>query len=200
MKKLCCICLLFSLTLLPIHANTSADVTLASCTDGDTAHFYIDGKDTKVRFLAINAPEYTKEKEPFGKEASEYVCRKLKEANTITLEYDDGSDKTDKYDRVLAWVYVDGTLLQKELIEQGLAEVKYLYGDYAYTKELQTLEKEAKAQKLGMWSETTKHEEQVPYMMTAIGGVLLILAGVFLTRGRKRKKLIAQGIQILKKK
>ena len=117
-------------------ANDKVSVQLAKCTDGDTAHFMIHGEDRTVRFLAVDTPEYTKEKEPYGKEASEFTCQMLKEADTIELEYDSGSDAQDKYGRELAWVYVDGQLLQRLLVEQGLAEVAYIYGDYAYIDEL----------------------------------------------------------------
>ena len=39
--------------------------------DGDTIGVTIDGKYYKVRFIGINCPEYTKEIEPYGKEATE---------------------------------------------------------------------------------------------------------------------------------
>ena len=35
-------------------------------------------------------------------------------------------EKTDKYGRTLAWVYADDRLVQMELVQQGLAEVKYI--------------------------------------------------------------------------
>lgn len=203
-KKLLLTLILFLFVCLPIQANTKKTVTLSKCTDGDTAHFMVDGKDTTVRFLAVNAPEYTKEKEFYGKEASEYVCDRLTKAKQIELEYDEGSDRTDKYGRDLAWIFVDGTLLEKDLVKQGYAEVKYIYGDYAYTDELKALEKEAKAQKLGMWSDNqtaSQQEEELPYMMSAIGGVILILAGTFFVKGkRNKKKLIKQGIKQIKRK
>ena len=44
-------------------------------------------------------------------------------------------------------------LLQQKLVEEGYAEVKYLYGDYKYTNQLQKSEKEAKAKKSKIWSE-----------------------------------------------
>ena len=52
-------------------------VKLTKCTDGDTAHFMIDGQDTTVRFLAIDTPETKKPNtpvQPYGKEASRYTC------------------------------------------------------------------------------------------------------------------------------
>lgn len=202
-KKILLIAMMVMMCMLPIEANSKKMVKLSKCTDGDTAHFLIDGKDKTVRFLAINAPEYTKEKEPYGKEASEYVCNVLTNAKKIQLEFDDGSDETDKYGRVLAWVYVDGKLVQRELVKQGLAEVKYIYGDYAYTDELKALEKEAKAQKLNMWSNTTTKDEDdtMPYYLSAAGGVVLILIGTFFVKGkRNKKKIIKQGMKQLKRK
>ena len=202
-KKILLIAMMVMMCILPIEANSKKTVKLSKCTDGDTAHFLIDGKDKTVRFLAINAPEYTKEKEPYGKEASEYVCDVLTNAKKIQLEFDDGSDETDKYGRVLAWVYADGKLVQRELVKQGLAEVKYIYGDYAYTDELKALEKEAKAQKLNMWSNTTTKDEDdtIPYYLSAAGGVVLILVGTFFVKGkRNKKKMIKQGMKQLKRK
>ncbi|MDD6224337.1 MAG: thermonuclease family protein, partial [bacterium] len=53
------------------------------------------------------------------------------------------------------------TLLQESLIERGLAEVAYLYGDYKYTARLETVQKMAKENKVGFWSEETEKVEKV---------------------------------------
>ena len=204
MKKLVCILCLLLVSFTPIFANTKEEVTLNRCVDGDTAHFMIDGEDVTVRFLAINAPEYTKKKEPYGKEASAFVCDALTNAKKIVLEYDDGSDKTDKYGRRLAWVYVDGKLLQKELVKRGLAEVKFIYGDYAYTDELKKLEQKAKDQQLNMWSDGVVEQEEdkttTPYILSVIAGVGCIVIGAFFTKGkRNQKRMIKKGISFLQK-
>lgn len=169
-------------------ANTRIKVELAKCTDGDTAHFYIAGKDTTVRFLAVDTPEYTKEKEPYGKEASEFTCQMLSHAEVIELEYDDGSDKSDKYGRDLAWVFVDGILLQKELTARGLAEVTYIYGEYAYTEELYRAQEEAQRQKLRIWSDTEEESfDWYTLIAMMIGAVVIVLLTLSGTKGKKRK-------------
>lgn len=130
-------------------------VSFSDCVDGDTAKLVLGKEEIKVRFLAVDTPESvhpTKKVEPYGKEASNYTCNSLKNAKKIEIEYDSNSDKTDKYKRHLVWIYVDGKLLQKELISKGYAEVAYLYGDYSYTDELKKAEKEAKSKKIGIWS------------------------------------------------
>lgn len=138
-----------------IYASEKYNVKLSKCVDGDTARFILKKEEIKARFLAIDTPESvhpTKEVQPFGKEASEYTCNKLKNAKEIMIEYDPDSDKTDKYKRHLVWVYVDNKLLQEDLIEQGYAKVAYLYGKYQYTDDLKKVESIAKESKKGIWS------------------------------------------------
>ncbi len=170
-------------------ANDKVSVQLAKCTDGDTAHFMIHGEDRTVRFLAVDTPEYTKEKEPYGKEASEFTCQMLKEADTIELEYDSGSDAQDKYGRELAWIYVDGQLLQRLLVEQGLAEVAYIYGDYAYTDELYAAQEKAQAQGIGMWSDAsdTAQSDVFAWLVTVIGTGVIVALSLSRTKGKQRK-------------
>ncbi len=139
-----------------IQANTERfEVKFSSCVDGDTFRVLIDEKEYSVRLLAIDTPETVKpgsEVESYGKEASDYTCDKITNAKKIELEYDEGSDKKDKYDRILAWVYIDDLLLQNDLISLGYAKVAYIYGEYMYTDDLYTLEDTAKSNKIGIWS------------------------------------------------
>ena len=142
-------------------ANQKEKVTLSRCVDGDTARFIINKEERIVRFLAIDTPESVKPNtlvQYMGKDASEYTCDRLKGASTITLEYDENSDKEDKYGRILAFVYVDNSLLEKELILNGYARVAYVYDKYAHIDELKEAENIAKEKKIGIW----KEEELLP--------------------------------------
>ncbi len=128
-------------------------VTIASISDGDTAHFIMDDEDVKCRFLAINTPEISGESgpEPYAKEASEYTKAMLMNAHEIILEKDSASDSYDRYGRLLTWVWVDGELLNYGLVEKGLAQVAYLYDDYTYNEDLIELEALAKLYQVGIW-------------------------------------------------
>lgn len=189
MKKIIFILItIFSFTS-TIYAD-KIEVELSKCVDGDTARFIIETEEKSVRFLAINTPESTNKKEPFGKEASDFTCNKLRQANKIEIEYDDNSNKTDKYDRVLAWIFVDGELLQELIIKEGLGEVDYLYGDYKYTSNLELAQTTAKLNKVGMW-------QDINYWYIAIILVVIIIA--FIVSKKYRKKLITKGKNTLKK-
>lgn len=160
MKKI--LVLLISLLVFNVSAETTFEkVKFEKCVDGDTVYFK-DSSDEKIkyRFLAIDTPETvhpTKEVEAYGKDASEYTCNRLTNASEIVVELESGN-KTDKYGRKLGWIWVDGSLLQQELIEAGYAEVAYIYGNYKYTNSLCLIQQDAKTKQLGIWHEGSREE------------------------------------------
>lgn len=159
MKKLI---FLISLILLGINYTYAKEVVeFSDCVDGDTIKVLLDNKQYTIRMLAVDTPESvhpTKGVEYYGKEASEYTCNKIKNAKKLEIEYDPNSNEMDKYDRLLVWVFVDGELLQKDLVANGYAKVAYLYGDYKYTSELESDQELASAKSIGIWNETAKAE------------------------------------------
>lgn len=152
---------LLIIMLFPFFVYAKEEVTFSSCVDGDTIKVKLDSEEVTVRMLAVDTPESVhpkKEVEYYGKEASNYTCNLITNAKKIELEYDDNSDKYDKYKRVLAWVFVDDYLLQDELVKNGYAEVAYLYDDYKYTDLLKEHETLAKLNGVGIWDENAKNE------------------------------------------
>ena len=182
MKKILFILTLFFTFTINTYAK-KLEVTLDKCVDGDTAWFNLDNERIKTRFLAINTPESTNKIEAYGKEASNYTCNMLTNAKKIEIEYDSNSDKFDKYDRHLVWVFVDDTLLQEKLLEEGLAEIKYIYGDYKYLDEIKKVESTAKKNKVGMWSDS-KNDYSI--YLIIIGAIIIILVFIFSKKGRKK--------------
>jgi endonuclease YncB( thermonuclease family) len=99
--------------------------------DGDT--FLLDGK--PIRFLGIDTPEIIDstvgiyENQPYGLEAAESTRSWILGAN-IAEYLPDGKDI---YNRRLAHIFVDSTLLAVKLIQNGLAyETVTWYGDNGF--------------------------------------------------------------------
>lgn len=164
--------------------------------DGDTAQFELDGKIIKVRFLGINTPETvdtTTGVEPYGEQASNYTLERLENANKIELEYDENSSKEDPYNRILAWIWVDDSLLQKELIERGLAETYMLQNNYRYAGILQLAEEEAKENKVGIWNDGTEIGDKLDIEQdenSGFIGILIIIISMIIAilAGNRKKK------------
>ena len=162
MKKI----LVFILLIFPtcVFASSKDTVTFYKCVDGDTARFIINKKEIKVRFIGIDAPESAKpneEPEPYGKESSRYTCNKLKKANKIIIEYEPKSEKEDRYGRVLAYVFVDGKLLEESIVKNGYAKVKYIKSNYKYYDKLNSAELMAINNKKGIYQDKDYREEEI---------------------------------------
>lgn len=197
MKKLITLLISFFISINIVNAE-EINVKFSRCIDGDTAAFYYNNKEITVRMLAIDTPETnhpTKGKEPYGEEASNYTCYKLMKAKKIKLEYDDNSDKFDKYNRHLAWVFVDNSLLQQDLIKKGYAKVDYVYGDYKYLNILKEEEKNAKLNQIGIWN---NNKNIMNYILFDDGSInyftlsiimIIIIIGYFTSKKFRRKLL-----------
>ncbi len=171
--------------------------------DGDTAKFLKDDKEITVRFLGINTPETVdknRPEEPFGKEASNFTKQKLENANKIEIEYDENSQKQDKYNRDLAWIWVDDRLLQEEIVLNGLAKTYMLQNNYKYAGKLQVAQNEAKEKKIGVWT-LEKKENNIKgkdknSSSNQLRIVILIIVAIILIIFGKNKR---SNIKILKR-
>ncbi len=139
----------------PKPQTTTLPASFVRSIDGDTSVFLIQGKEQKVRYLLIDTPETVKVGtpiQPFGIEASNRTKELLATAKDIQLEINQANDY-DRYGRLLAYVFVDGKLVQETLVREGLARIAFVKDNQA--KYLQTVEKaqeEAKNHGLGIWS------------------------------------------------
>jgi micrococcal nuclease len=140
----------------PIPATTSSNLFLvARVIDGDTIEVLVNGQIQTVRYIGIDAPE-TKDPtwmvEPYGKEAYE-KNRVMVEGKYVRLEKD--VSETDKFSRLLRYVFVNDVLVNAELIKMGYATAYSYPPDTKYQSLFIQLEKEARDNKHGLWGLTT---------------------------------------------
>ena len=121
--------------------------------DGDTIKVNIDGIIHKVRYIGIDTPELNDERPKFRALAQEAtkLNRELVEGKTIRLKND--VSETDRYGRLLRYVYVDNILVNAELVRQGLAWAKSYPPDTKYQDVLEKAEAGARSDKIGLWRE-----------------------------------------------
>ncbi len=113
--------------------------------DGDTIDVAIGGRTYRVRYIGINTPEYD---EVCYWEATDANAA-LVEGQTVTM-YRDVSE-TDRYGRLLRYVYAGDTFVNAELAAEGWAEAVEYPPDTAYADYLEALEDTARAAGLGCW-------------------------------------------------
>ena len=121
--------------------------TVTRVIDGDT--IVID-TGQKVRYIGIDTPEVYPVAEAYGMEAWK-ANRQLVEGKEVRLERD--VSETDKYGRLLRYVYVGDIFVNAQMVIMGLAEAKAYPPDTINQKHLEGLEAIARRTGRGMWSE-----------------------------------------------
>jgi micrococcal nuclease len=111
--------------------------------DGDTITVLHNGQPEKIRLWGIDCPEKNQD---FGTKAkhitSILVFAKVVEVDPVT---------TDRYGRTVAFVKVGDTVVNEELVRQGLARVFTRYCDRAICERWEHMEAEARAARRGLW-------------------------------------------------
>ncbi len=106
-----------------------------------------------VRLIGVDTPETVKPNhpvEPWGPEATDFT-RKFLASGRLELQMD--KRRQDRYERFLAYVYVEGRMLNEELVRAGLARVSHYPGDSPQVaRRLQKAEDEARYAQRGLWS------------------------------------------------
>jgi micrococcal nuclease len=124
--------------------------------DGDTVRVLIDRQDTPVRLIGIDTPETVAPNRPVecaGPEASVYA-EQLMAGDRVYLELDPTQGTYDSYDRVLAYVWLEGdVMVNLAMLQTGLAE-EYTYDDaYKYQQLFREVEGQAQDDLLGQWGQ-----------------------------------------------
>lgn len=133
------------------------EVLVARVIDGDTIEVQTSMDILTVRYIGIDTPETVDPRRPaqcFGRQASN-ENKKLVEGKRVILAKD--VSETDKYGRLLRYVYVkleNGELLfvNDYLIRQGFAKVSTFPPDVKYSQSFLEAEREARENRMGLWN------------------------------------------------
>ncbi len=146
------------------------EVTVASYGDGDTTSFnypqsFIDlglnNYDNRLRYFGVDTPEsggsHTAA-EPFGMTASNYVNNLLRNASVIQIQSLENYSINGTYGRLMGLVWIDGVLLQNEIIKAGYSEfthasIPFSYNNLPITSYLKYNANVAQLNGKGIWGE-----------------------------------------------
>lgn len=126
--------------------------------DGDTGEL---STGVTVRYLGIDTPE---EGDPYSYEATRLNSR-LCAGKEVRLEYD--HKKRDKYDRALAYVFVEDTIMVNEVIVRAGLAVVYIFPqnqrNVQYRRRLIVAQMQAREENRGIWSLPTPEPIEESY-------------------------------------
>jgi len=117
--------------------------------DGDTL---VLDNDERIRLIGVDTPETkhpARPVEPLGPEASAFT-RRVVEGKLVTLRFD--RKKRDRYQRLLAFVFIGERCLNEELIRAGFSRCMTRYSfDTSMKKRFLAAESEARVARRGIW-------------------------------------------------
>lgn len=130
-------------------------LTVVDVYDGDTITL---ANSKRIRYLGINTTEIG---ELFSEEARK-LNRDLVLGKVVRLELD--QQKTDSYGRMLAFVWVNRTNVNLELIRRGLAHLMFIPPNQKHYEDFLSAQREAQRAGLGIWASP---EFQTPVRITS---------------------------------
>ena len=154
--RLSLICIVLALSLVaceqtPVVPPDSVEALATRVVDGDTIEVEIEGESYKVRYIGIDTPELHHPTKPVGYYAQEAYekNRELVEGKTVFLEKD--VSETDRYGRLLRYVYVGDVFVNAYLVQRGYALVSTYPPDVKYQERFLELQREAREGGRGLW-------------------------------------------------
>ncbi len=141
-------------------SNVESDSLLVTkVIDGDTI-VLSSGK--TVRYIGIDAPETSRGEECFAN-GSTAKNMELVLGKDVRLEKD--VSETDRYGRLLRYVYVGDVFVNEYLVMEGFATVSTYPPDVAYSELFKKAEKDARENNRGLWGECKEevsNDKKVP--------------------------------------
>ena len=128
-------------------AKSRVEAKVTRILDGDTLEVLWGNQLLKIRLAHIDCPENNKG-QAFGK-AAKKTLSDLCFGQQVQLEWD---DEKDRFGRYIAVLYTkEGVNINQEMVRKGMA---WHYKRYSNDSVYAQLEKEARAQKIGLWQDS----------------------------------------------
>lgn len=136
----------------PVPAANGGEFRVVRVLDGDTIVIRDGAKTVKVRLIGVDTPESVHQDEDKNTREGKIVSERMKHFLTnkrVTLEFD--KERYDKYDRLLAYVYLDGEMVNKMLLTAGLARTLTIPPNTKRADEFAEIEQFARERRMGFW-------------------------------------------------
>lgn len=124
--------------------------------DGDTLKINFNGKEESLRLIGVDTPESvhsdSSKNTAEGKIASDYT-KSILEGKNVAVEFD--VQERDQYGRLLGYVWVNGKMFNKTLVQEGYAKIATYPPNVRYVEDFTQQQTQARNNKKGFW----KHGE-----------------------------------------
>lgn len=130
--------------------------------DGDTIEVNIEGAAYKLRYIGMDTPELNSIDTNTRNIAVQAADKNRELVGGKTVELEKDISETDRYGRLLRYVYINGIMVNAELVRLGYAQAVSYPPDIKYRNMLNELQTSARLAKVGIWGSTVYHPAPNP--------------------------------------
>jgi micrococcal nuclease len=130
--------------------------------DGDTIEVNIKGVQYKLRYIGIDAPEPDAIDTNTRNIAMKAADKNRELVGNRTVEIEKDISETDRYGRLLRYVYVAGLMVNAELVKSGYAQAVSYPPDIKYQSLFSSIQAGAKASRVGLWGSSGYYSAPIP--------------------------------------
>jgi endonuclease YncB( thermonuclease family) len=134
-----------------IAAGGSLTCVVERVVDGDTfvclPGLVRGARGERVRLLLIDTPELA---QPFGGAVRDEALRIIPPGARVRLDFD--VETRDRYGRLLAYVWVDSVMVNRELVRRGMALVAVYPPNVRHVETMRAAADSARAERKGLWA------------------------------------------------
>lgn len=128
----------------PVFSKTFQGMVV-NVADGDTITVLHHGTEEKIRLYGVDTPE---KKQAYGQQAKQFTADMVA-GKIVTVE----GINTDRYGRTVGLVFINGKILNKELLQYGCAWLYRKYCTKPFCSDWLTMERNAKENKAGIFAD-----------------------------------------------
>ncbi|WP_422484980.1 stalk domain-containing protein [Gudongella sp. DL1XJH-153] len=132
--------------------NYHGEYKVKKVVDGDTIVVHYKGDEETVRLIGIDTPESVHPDQERNTESGEVAAgftRKLLDGAYVGIQLD--IQERDQYGRLLAYVWFEGKLFNRMLLEEGMAAVSTYPPNVMYEDILMEAQEKARMNRRGFW-------------------------------------------------
>jgi len=156
--------ILLCLTVLasPVRAaGAMPEARIVKVIDGDSVVIRMEGKTYQTRLIGIDAPEMGQK--PWGGKAKKHL-RKLLNGSGGIVRMEMDVTKYDKYDRLLAYLWLDDkTLINELMVRDGYAVLFTIQPNSKHLDRLKKAQSAARENHSGIWGPNGLTEKPIEY-------------------------------------
>jgi micrococcal nuclease len=144
-----------------LAARALPEARIIDVNDGDTVVIRMNGKTYRTRLIGIDAPEMGQE--PWGRKAKKHL-RELVQGSGGMIQVETDITKYDKYDRLLAYLWLDEkTMINELMLRDGYAVLFTIQPNSKHADRLKKAQYAARENRSRIWGPKGLTERPIEY-------------------------------------